>query len=1023
MAENKYWKSLEEKYNDPEFIKQSGKEFKDELPVLLGEKGIDKVSTGRRDFLKFLGFSVTAATVAAGCEMPVRKSIPYVVKPDEIVPGVPNYYASTYFDGADFVNVLVKTREGRPIKIEGNDLSPVTLGGTSAGAQASVLSLYDNTRPKGPIANGNKATWEAADKDITAKLEAIAAKGGAIRIVSSTIVSPSLNNAIKEFAVKYPTAKHVTYDAVSYSGILEANEKSFGKRGIPSYHFDKADVVVSVGADFLRSWVSPVEFSALYAKKRKVTKSNPNNLSRHIQFEGVFSQAGSNADKRVVVKPSQEDAVVLALYNAVASLAGAGTFANPSLDAEVLSAVKEAAAELFKASGKSIVVSGSNDTNTQTLVNAINTLLQNYGATIDLNKHYNTRKGNDAEFAGFVNELKAGNVGAVIFLNANPVYNSAFGAELKDALKKAELTVSLSDQLDETSIAVNYLLPDHHYLESWGDAEPKAGVFSITQPTIDPLFDTRSALESLLAFTGVKTSAYDYIKAYWQNNIFTQQSKFASFNVLWDRSVHDGIAETNATAAAVTFAGDIATAANAVAAKKGGAGEEVVVYEKSGIREGKGAGNPLLQELPDPISKIAWDNYVALSPKYAKEKGLASGDLVTVTAGKYSVTLPVHIQPGTAYGVFAIALGYGREVAGKAGSNIGKNAYPFISFNGNSFEKYATGASLAKAGGNYPLALTQTYHSIFDGLNERRVVKETTLEEYKKNPFAGNEDRAHVQEHLQTLYGYHDRPGHHWNLAIDLNSCIGCGACVVACNVENNIPIVGKQEVINAREMHWLRIDRYYAGDEENPSVIYQPMMCQHCDNAPCENVCPVAATNHSSEGLNQMTYNRCIGTRYCANNCPYKVRRFNWFDYWGADSFNVENIGVDNNHDPHGMTEDLTRMVLNPDVTVRSRGVIEKCSFCVQKIQGGKLAAKKEGRKLKDGDIKTACQAACATGAIVFGDVNDETSAVRKRLDDERTFAVLEEIHTLPNVTYLTKVRNKPAEAKAGHHHGGGHH
>lgn len=1021
MAENKYWKSLEEKYNDPEFIKQAGKEFKEELPVLMGEKGLEKVSTGRRDFLKFLGFSVTAATVAASCEMPIRKSIPYVVKPDEIIPGVPNYYASTYFDGNDFVNVLVKTREGRPIKIEGNTLSPVTLGGTTAGAQASVLSLYDNLRPKGPIANGNKTTWNEADKNITSKLESIQAKGGQIRLVSSSVISPSLNFAVKEFVAKYPNAKHVSYDAVSYSGILEANEKSFGKRGIPSYHFDKANVIVSVGADFLRSWVSPVEFSALYAKGRKVSKNNPE-MSRHIQYEALLSQAGSNADKRVVVKPSQLDATVLALYNAVASLTGAGTFSNPALEAETLKAVKETAAELASAKGKSLVISGSNDVNTQTLVNAINTLLLNYGATINFTNHYNLKQGSDKDFVAFTNELKAGNVAAVIFLNANPVYNTANGAELKDALKKAELSVSLSDQLDETAMAVNYLLPDHHYLESWGDAAPKAGVYTITQPTIEPLFDTRSALESILSFTGKNVNAYDYIRLYWEQFVFPNQNKFTSFNVLWDRAVHDGVLELAEAPVLVSFAGDVAAAAASVLSEKYKAGNEVVVYEKAGIRDGRNSGNPLLQELPDGISKIAWDNYVAVSPKFARENSLNSGDLVKVKAGNYEVELPVHLQPGTAYGVFAIALGYGRSAAGKAGSNIGKNAFPFVSFNGNNFESFVTGASFSKSNSTYPLAQTQTYHSIHDGLNERRIVKETTLEEYQKNAFAGNEDRAHVLEHLTTLYPTHDYHAHHWNLAIDMNSCVGCGACVVACNVENNIPVVGKEEVLVAREMHWLRIDRYYAGDEENPSVVYQPMMCQHCDNAPCENVCPVAATNHSSEGLNQMAYNRCIGTRYCANNCPYKVRRFNWFDYWGADSFDKRN-GFANEHDPLNLANDLTRMVLNPDVTVRSRGVIEKCSFCVQKIQAGKLTAKRESRKLKDGEIKTACQSACATGAIVFGDYNDENSEVRKMADNERNFKVIEEIHTLPNVNYLTKVRNKPAEAKTGHHHGGGHH
>lgn len=1019
MAENKYWKSLEEKYNHPDFIKESSKEFKDELPLLMQEKDADQVSGGRRDFLKFLGFSVTAATVAASCEMPVRKSIPYVVKPDEITPGIANYYASNYFDGSDFAHVLVKTREGRPIKIEANPNASPLGGGTSSPVQASVLSLYDNYRPKGPKAKGEDVAWEIADKAIVAKLDNLVVNGKKIALVSESIISPSLKSAIKTFIDKFPTARHVEIDAVSYSGIADAYSQSFGKRFIPSYQIDKANLLVAIGADFLRSWVAPNELSVQYGKRKKISKDNTNNLIRHIQFESILSLAGSNADTRVVIKPSQENGVVLALYNAVAALLGKTTFSNPDLEDNILTEIKNTAKELVAAKGKSLVISGSNDTNTQVLVNDINYLLENYGQTIDLSVTTKLKKSNDAETITLINEIQSGEIGGIIFLEANPLYNHPDATVIAEALTKMELSVSLSAQNDETSAATQYHLPAPHFLEAWGDVKPKSNVVGLIQPTIAPLFDTRSSVISLLSFTGTNVNEYDYIKSYWEQNIFSNQNKYASFSIFWDRTLHDGFAilSPSTDEALVYNTESLSASAAAVAAQKSSASEEIILYEKSAIRDGKNTGNPLLQEVPDSISKITWDNYVALSPKYAKDKGIASGDLVSVAVENVSIVLPAHIQPGTAYGVFAIALGYGRTAAGKAGSHIGKNSFVFVKKSGRNYQYFAENASLSKVGGTYPLALTQTYHSIFDGLNERRIVKETTLSEYKANPYAGNEDRAHVQEHLQTLYGYHDRPGHHWNLSVDLNSCIGCGSCVVACNVENNIPVVGKAEVVRSREMHWMRIDRYYSGDEENPSVVYQPMMCQHCENAPCENVCPVAATNHSSEGLNQMTYNRCIGTRYCANNCPYKVRRFNWFDYWGADSFNKKTIGVDNNHDLFGMTEDLTRMVLNPDVTVRSRGVIEKCSFCVQKIQAGKLQAKKAGEKLQDGAIKTACQSACPTHAIVFGDINDEKSEVRALANDERSFAVLEEIHTLPNVTYMTKVRNKEADVTKSHH------
>lgn len=1012
MAERKYWKSLEEKYNSNEFIQQSRNEFPEELPLIWEKEGVEQISAGRRDFLKWLGFSVTAATVAAGCEIPVRKSIPYVVKPDEIVPGVASYYASTYFDGADYVSVLVKTREGRPIKIEGNELSPITYGGTSAAAQASVLSLYDNHRPKGPTFQGKEISWATADKEILAALDNIKATGGQIRILSSSIISPSLKHAIKEFIVAYPNTKHVSYDAISYSGMLDANEKSFGKRVIPSYDFEKADIIISIGADFLGSWLSPVEFAAQYARRRKINKQQSDNLSKHIQIESVLSLAGANADQRIVVKPSQQNAVVLALYQALT-----GSAMTDVLEEKVRVEIEQIARTLQSAKGRSLVISHSNHTDTQLLVNAINYMLGNYGTTIDFTRHYNLRQGNDQELSDLLADLNKGKIQAILFVACNPLYNLPNAQSIKETLQKVKLSISLSEQRDETAMAVHYHLPAPHYLESWGDAEPKAGYFSIVQPTIAPLFNTRSEIESLLAFTGKNVHTYDYIRSYWEQAIFPHQNNLMSFSAFWDKSVHDGVTAIELKSAHLTFTFDASTILPGMASQLTDVADEleVALYEKSAIRDGKNAGNPLLQELPDPISKIAWDNYVAISPRLAQEKGLKQNDLVRVKSATHEVVLPVHIQPGTAYGVLAIALGYGREAAGKAGAHVGKNVYPFIS-DGRLYAPVA----MEKAGGTYLLAQTQTFHSIFDGLNERRIVKETTIEEYKKNPSAGNEDRAHIQEHLTTLYGYHEFPGHHWGMAIDLNSCIGCGACVVACNVENNVPIVGRDEVRRAREMHWLRIDRYYAGDEENPSVIFQPMMCQHCDNAPCENVCPVAATNHSTEGLNQMAYNRCIGTRYCANNCPYKVRRFNWFDYWGADMFTQKTTLFENNYDPLGMTEDLTRMVLNPDVTVRSRGVIEKCSFCVQRIQEGKLKAKKERRKLQDGEIKTACQSACPTDAIVFGDLNDENSRVSRWSADERAFKVIEEIHTLPSVAYLTKVRNKPAEPKGagyGHH------
>ncbi len=1018
MADKKYWKGLEE-INHASTPKKTADEFPDELPVISELGKADALASNRRDFLKMMGFSVTAATLAASCEMPVRKSIPYLVKPDEITPGVANYYASTYAEGGDYCSVLVKTREGRPIKIEGNKLSKISKGGSSAAVQASVLSLYDNYRLQGPHIEGEEVSWRNADEAIKGELESIAARGGKIRILSSTILSPSTKQVIKDFIAKYPTTKHVVYDAVSCSGLLSANEVTLGKRVIPNYRFDVADVIVSVGADFLGTWISPVEFAAQYSSRRKVTKTNKR-MNRHVQIESYFSLSGTNADKRIMVKPSEENAALLHLYNAVASKTGGQSVTAGQLDDQHKAEITKTADELVAARGKSIVVCGINDVNAQLITNAINQLLGNYGTTIDLVNYSKQRKGDDAAMNELVSELST--VDALIVLDANPVYNYPdVDNKLKQGLEKVKLTVSMNLKKDETSEFCKYLCPTPHYLEAWNDAMPKNGFYSITQPTISPLFRTRSAAESLLKWSGTDVSYYDYIRDFWKQNIFPKQSRFSSFDVLWDRAVHDGVLDIEVSGELTVGNIDAGSAGAALAKKSGGEGMDLVVYEKVATRDGKFSDNPWLQELPDPVSKVAWDNYACVSKKTAEKLGLKTAlnkinesvgtetDLLTVSANGYEITIPALVQPGTPDDTLAIAVGYGRDIAGKTGF-IGQNVYPFLKYQSSGISNIVSGVTATHvAGKTFKIAQTQMHHSIHDGLNERRIVKETTLAEYNENPFAGNEDRAFVQKHLKSLYPPYEnlKNGHHWEMAIDLNTCIGCSACVVACTAENNVPVVGKDEVRRSREMHWLRIDRYFAGDETNPSVIYQPMLCQHCDNAPCENVCPVSATNHSSEGLNQMAYNRCFGTRYCANNCPYKVRRFNWFDYLGADSFFKGTI-FDNDKDPHEMADDLTRMVLNPDVTVRSRGVMEKCSFCAQRIQEGKLKAKKEARPLKETDIVPACQDACPTNAITFGDINNEKTEVFKIANDERGFKVLEEIHTLPSITYLTKVRNK---------------
>ncbi|CAH0997005.1 hypothetical protein EMA8858_03142 [Emticicia aquatica] len=1000
----KYWKGVEELKNDIGFVKNANREFNlDDIETV--------EPTHRRDFLKVLGFSMAAVSLAA-CDAPVRKAIPYLNKPESVEPGIPNWYASTYAEGGDYCSILVKTREGRPVKIEGNKLSSVTKGAVSARVHASVLSLYDNEKLKAPKKGSSDIKWEDLDKEVIAALS----KGGNIRIVSNTILSPTTKKVVADFIAKYPSAKHVTYDANSSYAIVQANETSFGQAIIPSYDFSKASVIVGINADFLGTWIAPNTFAGQWAETRKVSsaKGGKRTMSRHFQFETGLTITGASADYRGMIKPSQEGTLVLALYNKVAAALGGKVVGGAAIEVQNLD---KCAKDLIAAKGSALVVSGSNDLAVQTIVNALNSLLGSYGSTIDLGTPINYRQGNDAEMTAFINEVKAGQINTAIFLS-NPVYDHARGTELGDALSKVATSISFADRADETASKCKYIAPAPHYLESWNDAEPRKGFFSLTQPTISLIFNTRQAQSSLLTWAGLNADYQAYLKSNWTKNILSGKS--------WVQALHDGVYEPGAGTAAssANFGGNIDVAAGEIAKTKG-SGIEVSIYESVAIGTGLQANNPWLQEMPDPISKVTWENVIAVSQKTATEQGIAQGDWAKVTVAGKSIELPVLIQPGQANGTISIALGYGRTAAGKSG-NTGENVYPWIS-NG---KYWASDAKIEKTKDGYTLPQTQTHSTV---MGRTAVVQESVLGEYVNNVKAGRfEPKIETSEgekspYQITLWNGHEKKNHSWGMVIDLNSCTGCGSCLVSCQAENNVAVVGKAEVARAREMHWIRIDRYYSSEmthdealaekgiiggfqalevaAENPEVVFQPMMCQHCSNAPCETVCPVLATTHSSEGLNQMTYNRCIGTRYCANNCPYKVRRFNWFKYFENDNFDFN------------MNNDLGRMVLNPDVTVRSRGVIEKCSMCVQRIQAGKLTAKKERRRPVDGEIQTACSQSCPTNAITFGDMLDPESQISKVLEVEkegRAFNVLEEINVKPQMSYLVKIRNKDGVVKA---------
>ncbi len=1054
-------------------------EFPNEQGIdqFLGNASISGATTGRRDFLKFLGFSLGAATLAA-CETPVIKSIPYVNKPEDITPGVANWYASTFYDGEDFGSILVKTREGRPIMIKGNprfgiNRNPaLAKGSINARMNSSVLSLYDTARLTGPKAKGAEAVtdWATADQAIEAGLAAAAGKR--IVLLTNTIISPSTKAAIAAFKAKHggvvvttdalspgtPTSavEHIQYDTISYGGVTGANLKSFGKRVFPSYDLTKADVIVSVDADFLSSWGSTSENTWQYAVRR-----NPDEvMSRHYQFEARMSLTGANADVRVPLRISELPKAVVALHAHISgNKAGA--------DAEMLKATEGAAKALLAAKGKSLVLAGSNNEGVQVLVNSINSILGNYGTTIDLDAHTHFKQGDDAAVGQLVKDMNAGKVGALFIAGVNPAYTLPNAEEFKAGLEKVGLSVSFSGYADETASLCSWIAPDHHYLEAWNDYHPKPGHYALGQPAIRPLFSTRQWQESLIRWAGSYSSWHAFMRQTWREQLTAHGAVVTNFDETWNTAVHDGVMTVPVTASTtpVVFAGDVAAATSAATKASNGGGEfELALYTTEAIGSGQHANNPWLQEMPDPLTKITWDNYVCMSPTDVERLGLnmylgekAPASVVIVKVGEKEISLPVVPAPGQKPGTIAIALGYGRgEFGEKVGmaacvtnhngefKPVGRNVYPFTSLVEGLVCYDVLSAGVTPGGNTYPVAITQTHLTAMD---RHSVVKETTVATYK----AGDKN-AYNQPHALAVHEdvnadgtinaldkkpvaefdlWEEHPvegvGHRWGLSIDLNGCIGCGACITACNIENNIPVVGKDEVRRSREMHWLRLDRYYSSDmtkerakaeglgkiemyldmevpSESPKVVFMPVMCQHCNHAPCETVCPVAATTHSNEGLNQMAYNRCIGTRYCANNCPYKVRRFNWFNYV-SDKFAEVNPAFN----------ELGRMVLNPDVVVRGRGVIEKCSMCVQEIQAGKLAAKKAGTPVQDGAIETACSAACGTGAIVFGDLNDKKSKVRGLADADRSYHMLEEIGVKPNVNYLAKVRN--ADEAAAHH------
>ncbi|WP_350290295.1 TAT-variant-translocated molybdopterin oxidoreductase [uncultured Croceitalea sp.] len=1037
MASNKkYWKSEAElNPNDSivETLKQN--EFTEQIPVdeFLGDKEtLSESSTNRRDFLKYVGFSTAAASLAA-CEGPVHKSLPYVVQPENIVPGVANYYATAIADGFDFASVLVKTREGRPIKIENNDRAKVN-GGANARVNASVLGLYDSTRIQGPTAGGEAISWEDLDNRVKGGLTAAKNSGKQIALLTQTYASPSTHKLIEEFTAAYGNVNHVVYDAISEDAALNAFEAAYGERALADYHFDKAELIVSFAADFLADWQGG-GYDSAYSKAKV---PHHGKMSRHIHLESNMSLTGANADRRVPMKPSELKVALAKLYGKL----NGSNVAGGSSDIDAV--VAQIAKEVKKAGSKAVVVCGLNDENAQTVVLAINKLLQS--AAFDTESPKYIRRGSTAKVNKLIADMKAGRVGAVLIDGVNPVYSLPNASDFVEGLGKVGLSVSCSFNNDETAQAVGSIAAASHFLESWGDLEMKKGHFALMQPAIRELFDTRQFQSCLLTWMGSDKTYYEYIKENWTTSILNGAS--------WNKTLQDGVfsmpivsnseqtaattasvsdEETEEVSSAVPIASAIRTLANTTSGDM-----ELLLYSKVGMGDGKQANNPWLQEFPDPITRVSWDNYITISKADAEGKfenynvanGGLDGSYANVTVdGTTLENVPVIIQPGQAKGTIGLSFGYGKSAGMKEEMQTGVNAFQLYK-NFNNVQS----VSISKAEGIHEFACIQLHNTL---MGRGDIIKETTLEifntkdHHEWNPMPEvslNHQETPVTSPEVDLWQEFDRSiGHHFNLSIDLNACTGCGACVIACHAENNVPVVGKQEIRRSRDMHWLRIDRYYSsedtfeGDNEkkdnldglwgdngslggfgemenpsaNPQVAFQPVMCQHCNHAPCETVCPVAATAHSRQGQNHMAYNRCVGTRYCANNCPYKVRRFNWFLYNNNDEFD------------YYMNNDLGKMVINPDVNVRSRGVMEKCSMCIQMTQKTILDAKRDGRQVKDGEFQTACSSACSSGAMVFGDINDKESKIAELKEDDRMYHLLEHVGTKPNVFYHVKVRN----------------
>lgn len=995
-----YWKSFEELNNTSEFQASLQTEFMSSpLSEESKDEGTEKDGVARRDFLKLMGASL-ALTSAAGCiRRPVQKIVPYNKQPEEVTVGVSNWYTSAYFDGQEGLGLLVKSREGRPVHIQGNPKFPLNGSAASVRAQASLLGLYEPNRLQKPYRNlfnekrTNKETVSVSWEDLDNKVVESLKKGG-VAVLTGNISSPTTKALIGDFKSGF-NADHYSWEPLAQDEVTEGQAQSYGEAIVPAYRYDKAQMIVSIDADFLGTWGPTVTNNKRFADGRRQLEK----MSRLVSFDSTYSLTGANADIRFKIKPSQQFDVVMGLIaevanhisvadqvkSAVAAYNGVAEKLGISSDA-----FKKVAADLAKNAGQSLVVAGGLANKTkdavavQVAVNYLNSILSNEGKTVVAAGGNKNLTASYEQLKTLIKKMNSGDVKTLIIHRVNPFYSLSADFGFAEALKKVPMVVYVGDKMDETAVNAHYVATDNHALETWGDSEFATGLYGIQQPLIRTMYDSRSFQLSLMTWAymakvGPKRiqdyeTYYDYLRAYWKNEMAPKLSGGKDFETFWNQFLQDGyVGQVIESGSARSFKGSLAALKKSEA---GTANYELALYPTVQLGDGTLANIGWLQELPDPVTKIVWDNYACVSVKTAETHKLREGDLIELTVGDKKISLPTHIQPGLHDQVIAIPIGYGRTKAGDVGNEIGQNAFILATaeqFSGLSVE-------FKKIGKKHELVTTQGH----DSMEGRQIVVQATNKDYEKK-----KDANIHRHHTWNIWSGHQYNGHKWGMAIDLNTCTGCSACMTACQSENNITVVGKKYVMQGREMHWIRIDRYYTGSPENAEAVFQPVTCQHCDNAPCETVCPVVATTHSSEGLNEQIYNRCVGTRYCSNNCPYKVRRFNWFNY-------------------AKLIEKPMHMALNPEVAVRTRGVMEKCSFCVQRIKEAKNIAKMEDRPLKDGDVKVACEAACPTSTIVFGDLNDPNSRVAQVFKSEpRAYELLEEWYAKPSIRYQTKIRN----------------